>query len=197
MGNVLKLRQEGPVPADDATLVARAAEGADWAQGELFQRHGQRVLGLMIRLLGSTADAEDATQDTFIEAFRDLPGLREPGDFGRWVGRIAVHQAHRRFRRRRLLRMVGFGAPGLDATLDKLADERVSPERRAELGLVQKTLDALAADVRLAWMLRVVEGYELTEVATAMDVSLATVKRKVSQAQAAVDAATGRAGGEP
>jgi RNA polymerase sigma-70 factor (ECF subfamily) len=190
MAKVLQLLPPA-TPLDDGMLVERALGGADWAKHELFQRHAPRVLGFLTRLLGSTADAEDASQDAFVEAFRDLPKLREARDFGRWVIRIAVHQAHRRFRRRRLLSFVGLDTPDLDATLDALADERASAEHRAELALLQKVLSRMPAEERTAWVLRHVEGYELTEVADALSVSLATAKRRLTAADNRIAAVTG------
>jgi RNA polymerase sigma-70 factor (ECF subfamily) len=195
MAQVLAFRPVA-APLDDGALVERAREGADWAKAELFQRHGPAVLKSLTRLLNSTTDAEDAAQDTFLEAFRDLALLRQPAHFSRWVLRIAVHQAHRRFARRRLLSFIGMSTPGLDATLDQLADQRASPEVRAELALAQKVLRGLGAVERSAWILRFVEGRELTEVAELMELSLATVKRKLQRAQVAIAEATGWAGGD-
>ena len=189
MAQILSLRQPD-ASLDDGVLVDRALGGADWAKRELYQRHAPRLLGFLTRLLASTADAEDATQDVFVEAFRDLLKLRERRDFGRWVMRIAVHQAHRRFRRRRWMSFLG-SASDLDATFRALADERVSPERRAELMLIEKALAKLSTVERTAWSLRHVEGYELTEVADALDISLATVKRKLSAAEAHLATALG------
>jgi RNA polymerase sigma-70 factor, ECF subfamily len=178
MASVLSLRQPDS-PVRDGQLVERALTGEDWAKRELFQRHAPRLLGFLTRLLASTADAEDASQDVFIEAFRDLAKLRERDDFGRWVTRIAVHQAHRRFRRRKWMSLVGVTAE-LDATFENIVDEGVSPERRAELVFIDVALRAMPTVERTAWVLRHVEGLELTEVATALGISLATVKRKLS-----------------
>jgi RNA polymerase sigma-70 factor (ECF subfamily) len=178
MANVLPLRQPD-APVKDGLLVERALTGEDWAKRELFQRHGPRLLGFLTRLLASRADAEDASQDVFVEAFRDLAKLRERDDFGRWVTRIAVHQAHRRFRRRKWMALVGV-RPELDATFEDIVDEGVSPERRAELVWIDEALSAMPTVERMAWVLRHVEGLELTEIATSLGISLATVKRKVS-----------------
>lgn len=142
---------------------------------------------MLTRLLNSTADAEDATQDAFLAAFRDLSSLKRPAEFAGWVTRIAVHQAHRRFRRRRLLKTIGLHRHVDDATLEQLADERVAPESRAELSLLQKSLDRLPAAERTAWMLRHIEGYELTEVARLTSCSLATTKRRLAKAHLALE----------
>lgn len=168
----------------------RAVTGARAAQSLLFERHAARVLGMLTRMLNSRADAEDAAQDAFQEAFTTLPRLQEPAAFASWLNRIAVSHAHRRFRRRKLLSFVGIGET-LDATFDVLADPRETSESRAELGLLQKSLDRLPTLERSAWLLRFVEGHELTEVAEALGCSLATAKRKLSAAQTRLSSFTG------
>lgn len=170
--------------AADGDLVARAQEGVVEAQAELFRRHAPRVTSLLTRLLGSRSDAEDATQDTFVLAFRDLGDLQAPGAFGGWLTGIAVHQAHRHFRRRRLLGLLGLDRSEPDAPLDQLADLNAPPELRAELALVARLLDRLPTAERIAWMLRHVEGYELADVAHSCGCSLATAKRRIAAAQA-------------
>jgi RNA polymerase sigma-70 factor (ECF subfamily) len=173
---------------DDAELVRRAAEGQVWAKAELFKRHAPAVTRLLTRLLSSSVEAEDAAQDTFVTAFSDLGQLRAEGSFGGWVRQIAVHQAHRRFRRRKLLRALGFGGSAEDASLAELAAPDVAPDTRAELALLDGVLRGLPAAERMAWMLRHVEGYELNDVARLCNCSLATAKRRIAAAQERISA---------
>ena len=168
----------------DAELVNQAIEGLVWARSELFRRHARALVGLMTRLLGSTSDAEDAVQDTFVVAFRDLHQLRDPAAVAGWLRQIAVHQAHRRFRRRKMLAAVGLDSSVSDATLAQLVDPAASQEVRVELSLVDRVLGRLPTKDRMAWMLRYVEGYELTDVARLCECSLATAKRRIAAAQA-------------
>lgn len=193
MAEVSPIRPAADTHADDAVLVERAVEGAAWAKGALYQRHARRVIGMLTRMLSSTADAEDAAQDTFILAFRDLRQLQRRGGFGAWVNGIAVHQAHRRFRRRKLLGILGIQSSARDATFEQVADARAGPEERAELSLIQRVLDGLSANERVAWMLRNVEGYELSEVAEMTACSLATVKRRIAAAEERIARETGGA----
>jgi RNA polymerase sigma-70 factor (ECF subfamily) len=174
---------------DEAVLVAQARDGAVAAQAELFRRHAPRLLPLLTRLLSSTADAEDALQDSFVTAFADLPKLRDLASFAGWLRRIAVHQAHRRFRRRRLLTALGLergAAAGGDATLAALAVAEAPPDVCAELARLDGVLARLPAAERAAWMLRYVEGYELLDVADSCGCSLATAKRRIAAAQARI-----------
>jgi RNA polymerase sigma-70 factor (ECF subfamily) len=78
----------------------------------------------------------------------------------------------------------------MDAPLDALADPSERSESRAELALLQTRLDRLPSQERSAWVLRFVEGYELTEVAELLGISLATVKRKLDRARRELDDVT-------
>jgi RNA polymerase sigma-70 factor, ECF subfamily len=183
--SVVTLRPS-PSSPEDEELVARAAEDAVWAKSELFKRHAPGITAMLTRLLGSTADAEDASQDAFVIAFRDLPQLRERRAFGGWLRQIAVHQAHRKFRRRKLFAVLGLQRNDPDASLAQLADLGAAPDVLVELGKLDRVLQGLPAAERMAWMLRHVEGYELSEVADACGCSLATAKRRISAAHARV-----------
>jgi RNA polymerase sigma-70 factor (ECF subfamily) len=121
-------------------------------------------------------------QDSFVEAFRDLHQLQDPELFSHWLMRIATHQIHRRFRKRRLLERLGFLSQK-DATLELLVDSAASPELRAQCGQLDRALQTLPADERIAWSLRHVEGCQLTEIESLTEASLATVKRRLARAQ--------------
>ncbi len=178
------IRSTAPNAPIGAEVVARAQQGDSAAQAELFRGHAPRLLRLLRYLLASNSDAEDALQDTFLSAFRDLAQLEELSAFAGWLRQIAVHQAHRHFRRRRIWRTFGLDRKPTDATLAQLSSPHTAPEVRAELAMVDRELHKLPTNERMAWMLRYVEGWELTEVAVACHCSLATVKRRINRARA-------------
>lgn len=170
----------------DAELVARAAGGDRWGREMLYRRHAAHLLGMTARLLGNSAEAEEIVQDTFVTAFAELASLREPASLRAWLAQIAVSLVRRRWRRARLLRLLGFDRSGADATLEALADAAAPPDQRAELALLDRVLLKMKPAYRIAWMLRQVEGLALDEVATACGCSLATAKRRISEGQALV-----------
>jgi RNA polymerase sigma-70 factor (ECF subfamily) len=137
----------------------------------------------MTRLLSRSAEAEDAVQDTFLEAFRDLEQLRVPVRFEAWLMQIATHQAYRRLRRSRLLSRLGLEHRADDATLEQLAAPECDPDLRFKLAELDATLRELDAELRLAWMLRMVEGCELMQIAELCGCSLATAKRRIARAR--------------
>ena len=179
-----------PAERSDAELVYAALAGRRGAEAELYRRHARTIAAVAARLLGRSADAEDVVQDTFLTAFERIRQLRDPELFRPWLVRITVRHVHRRFRRRRLLRVLGLDRGEDDAALARLAVSPFDTETRAELGKLDAALRALSSQQRVAFMLRHVEGYELTEVASACGASLATIKRWLSRADEVVRAHT-------
>ncbi len=170
----------------DNDLVERAQRGDGWAEEALFRRHVGRVAQVATRLLGRTAEAEDVIQDSFVIALEQLPKLREGAAFRSWLLRIVVHQAHRRYRKRRMLNRLGFVSHDDIDTLSSQCREGVVSEHRAELRKLDSVLNQLGPKERFAWVLRYVEGYQLDEVAHACDISLATAKRWIGKADEGV-----------
>jgi len=165
----------------DVELANRLMAGEAWAREAFYRRYVKAVWCTALRLVGNRSDADDVVQDSFVEALRDVSKLREPARMRAWLLQITVHQAHRRFRKRKLLRKLGLERPNDDALLETLAKPAASPEARAELACIDRVLGRVSATQRFAWMLRHVEGLSLEEVAEACDCSLATAKRRIAR----------------
>jgi len=180
---------EGIYPrAADSELIERLVRGDQWAKEALYRRYVKVVWSTALHMMGNRADAQDVVQDTFVEAFRDVATLRVHAALRPWLLRISVHQAHRRFRRRKLLRRLGLDHGSDDAALDTLLHPDASPELKSELRSVERALSGASVAERFAWILRHVDGHSLEEIAAASDCSLATVKRRLMRAQALVHA---------
>lgn len=179
------------IPDDE--LVVRAQSGDPRAEEALFRRCAPAVGRTVERLLGSTSDADDLVQDTFLAAFDELADLRDPRAFRGWILQIAVRKAHRRFRRRKLMRALGLDRSEPPEVLGRLAAPGLDPDARAQLALLDARLAHVPLAQRTAWLLRRVEGRPLAEVAQACGCSLATAKRWITRAEATLglDADTG------
>jgi RNA polymerase sigma-70 factor (ECF subfamily) len=173
-------------PIAEAELAERIRRGDTWAEEAFYRRHVVGVRTVVRRLLGNSADAEDVVQDAFVTAFEIWGQLRDPEQAGKWLLTIAIRKVHRRFRRRRLMRMLGLDQTTDDATLESLGRPDVTGEARAELALLDHALRRVSAAERVAWMLRYVEGMSLDEIAEACDCSLATTKRRIQATNALV-----------
>jgi RNA polymerase sigma-70 factor (ECF subfamily) len=169
----------------DAELVQRAVEGNAWAEEALYRRYAELVIGTARRLLGNADEAADVAQDSFLIAFDKLSTLRDASTFKTWLMQIAVRNVHRRFRRRRLLRFIGLDQTD-DGALEMLASSDAPLDVRADLSALAGVLAQIPATLRVPWMLRHVEGHELTEVAALCNCSLATAKRRIGAAESRV-----------
>jgi RNA polymerase sigma-70 factor, ECF subfamily len=177
---------EPPSEVSDADLARRISRGERWAEEAFYRRYAAQVLALAQRLLGNSWDAEDVTQETFVTAFEIWSQLRDQERARSWLMQIAVRKVHRQFRRRRLLRLLGLDRNADDLPLDALAREDASVELRSELLVLDSALKSLAPKAKIPWMLRYIDGLPLEEVAERCDCSLATVKRRIADAQRVV-----------
>ncbi len=200
-----------PDPADVA-LLAQAVAGDEAAFAELVQPYQGPVFRHCYRMLGSGADAEDATQDTLERAWRKLASYGGSGPFGAWLQRIATNICLDGLRARRTrIGPVGYGPPAAPGTMPgppdpELAwvepvsdsDLRVSQDpqdevvRREEISLAfVAALQLLAPRQRAALLLHDVLGFSHAEVAEVLEVSTTAVNSLLSRARESV---RGRAG---
>lgn len=170
------------VEPEEPLRAEAAPEGLEGA----FERYAPYVAAIGLRILGRRDEADDLVQDVFLAATRGLERVRDPRATKAWLATVAVRTARKRLRRRRLKMMLS-----LESEVDygDIADDQASPETRALLSSVYRVLDRLPVDDRLAWTLRHVEGEKLERVALLCDCSLATVKRRISRAHAAIQEA--------
>jgi RNA polymerase sigma-70 factor, ECF subfamily len=182
-----------PVRTELGPLVTLAIGGDRSAKEALYRAQVDDVTRVVTFLLGRSSEVEDVVQESFLRAFAALPQLVDRDRFGAWLGRIAANLARTRLRRRRFLRLCGMDRGQDDVTLASLAAPGTTPEQHAELVRIGKVLERLSADERAAWILRSVEGSTLAEIAEALDLSLATVKRRLSSADSTIASALGDA----
>ncbi len=175
-----------PESVGDAELVARAKEGDRFGRDVLYRRHARYLFAVSARLLGNRGEAEEIVQDTFVVGFAQLGSLREPAAVRAWLAQIAVSLVKRRLRRGRLMRFLGLDRSPEDATLAALAAPDLHLDQRAELALLDRLLGRVRVPLRIAWILRRVDGLSLAEVAAACACSLATAKRRIGDVDAIV-----------
>lgn len=170
------------VPAD-AELVRAARAGEAWASEALVRRHARACNGLALRLLGRDGDVDDVVQETFVSAFAALDRLQEPQAFAAWLSGILVRIVGKLIRRRRLLARLGMGRALLAIDLDALIAPTVPQDDAMELRRLYGLAERLPSAVRVPLLLQRVEGLGLDEIARLTGASLATVKRRVAEAE--------------
>lgn len=158
---------------DDAELVRLARSGDLEAYLELVRRYERRIGGVLCRLLDDTRDVEEAVQDVFVQAWRNLDRFRGEAALFTWLYRIAVNEAL--MRRRRTRPALG----PLDEAPEPAPDE---PDTELREFLVSR-LRALPFEYRAPLVLRDVEGLSNQEVADVLDLSLAATKSRIHRAR--------------
>lgn len=167
----------------DAALVEDALEGRRNAQEALFRRHLEGMHAFAFRILASEADAEDVVQDAFVAAFARLRQLDDPRRFGAWLRSIVLRRSYNHLRKRRLLNRLGLRR-GEPIDMDRVIAPTASPDVAATLEELYRDLDQLPVQERIALVLHRVEGSSHAEIAEELGVSVATVKRRIADAEA-------------
>lgn len=181
---LLVLDGRGVDELSDGDLVRRARGGEAWAHEMIYRRHVPIVAATAQRLLRNPSDVDDVVHETFLIAFEKVDRLLDPDALRGWLVRIAVSRVHRRFRWRRVAALLG--GPRPEAVLEEQVSHDASPEQRAELALIDRALARMPIKLRTPWVLRHVVGCPLEDVAAACACSLATVKRRIGEAEALV-----------
>jgi RNA polymerase sigma-70 factor, ECF subfamily len=171
----------------EARLLARAREGDVDAFADFVRVLERRVRGLLGRLLDDERDIDEAAQDTFLQAWRNLDRYRGEAAPFTWIYRIAVNEALQRTRRRRVDTRSLDAVPGLELEVEpgtpapRPAD--LEAESRELLAFVAERIRELPFDYRAPLVLRDVEGWTNEEVADALEVSVAAAKSRIHRAR--------------
>jgi RNA polymerase sigma-70 factor (ECF subfamily) len=189
-----------PSSLDDDALLRRIRAGDRDAFTDLMRRYNRRLYRVARSVLRDDAEAEDALQDAYLQAYRALPAFRGEAALGTWLTRIVVNAALMRQRKTgRLADVIELGADfgSDDAVLprDRL-DEPAQPElaalRAQTRRLIETGIDKLPAAFRTVFMLRAVEELTVEETATTLDIPEATVRTRYFRARAMLREALAR-----
>jgi RNA polymerase sigma-70 factor, ECF subfamily len=153
---------------------------------EAYRRFAPYVAAIGMRILGRGDDLDDLVQDVFVEATRGIAGLSAPEAIKAWLARITVRTSVRRLRRARLFRAVHLQLEDAQ-DYESLASPDATPEQRALVARVYRTLDQLAANDRAAWVMRYVQGETLEQAAELCACSLSTYQRRLRRASELLD----------
>lgn len=149
------------------------------AQARFFDKYQADVKRVLVRILGSSPDVADALQDTFLRAFKSAVQVKDAQALRGWILRVAVSVALDQLRRRQRQRWLTFA----HEDLPQIPIEAPSPELREAFSDIYAVLDKLPNQERVAFALRHIDEMELEEIASACEVSLSTIKRKLAKAE--------------
>jgi RNA polymerase sigma-70 factor, ECF subfamily len=190
-----------PVLATDNELATRVAADQDAGAFEaLMRRHNQRLFRVARAILGDDADAEDALQDAYLDAYRHMSEFRREAQLLTWLTRIVVNHSLMRLRKqKRQGTVVSLHAPfGADDARDReLADETAEPPSHAALRaevrrVMERRIDDLPLAFRTVFIMRDVEDMSVQETADALGIPAATVRTRLFRARALMREALAR-----
>jgi RNA polymerase sigma-70 factor, ECF subfamily len=164
----------------DAELVEAVARGDSLAVAVIWDRYAPLVRSVVRASIGPDASSEDLVQDVFVAFLRSAETMRDASAVRGFLIGVAVRLVALELRRRKIRRWVSLSPSG------SLPDTPVAPrdvEGREALQALYRLLERMPNRRRLAFVLRVVQGCEILEVASALGVSDSTAKREVIRAQ--------------
>jgi len=168
-----------PLAHDDEGLVHALRQRDPAAPATLFDRHGPYIQRVLARIVGhSEPERADLLHDVFVRALERIGDLKNPGALKAWLVGIAVFVAQEWVRRRKRM-----GSPVAPERAEDRAGSCAPPEAIEAVQAFYALLDRLAEEDRAVFIMRFLEGMNLTEVAEACDLSISTARRRVMRAE--------------
>ena len=175
--------------AGDSELIARAAAGDARAFEALMRRYNRMLFRTARAILRDDAEAEDALQEAYLQAYGSLASFRAEAKLSTWLARIVANEALMRLRkqtrRAEIVPMQSADAPEVEQVMDSDMDN--APDTRAARGeirrLLEAQIDALPETYRTVFMLRAVEELSAEETAAVLEIPAATVRTRLFRAR--------------
>ena len=175
--------------AGDTDLIARAASGDARAFEALMRRYNRMLFRTARAILRDDAEAEDALQEAYLQAYGSLASFRAEAKLSTWLARIVANEALMRLRkqtrRAEIVPMQSADAPEVEQVMDSDMDN--APDTRAARGemrrLLEAQIDALPEIYRTVFMLRAVEELSAEETAAVLEIPAATVRTRLFRAR--------------
>lgn len=168
--------------AVDLELARRCQDGDAAAFEEVYRAHAGRLYSLLVRMAGSTSDAEDLLQDVFLHAHRKLGSFRGESSLGTWLYRLAVNHCLDVLRGRHAKMTRVTDSLDAEGAAEPAAAVPAVPTAISRLDL-ERAIARLPPGRRVAFVLHDVEGFEHQEVAKLLGVSEGTSKSQVHKAR--------------
>jgi RNA polymerase sigma-70 factor (ECF subfamily) len=172
------------VPEGEA--IERAKQGDAGAFETLYGLHKRRVYSLCLRMTGNIAEAEDLTQEAFLQVYRKIAGFRGESAFSTWLHRLSINVVLMHLRKRGLL----------EVSLEETQQPRQEDGPKKDIGTrdklltacvdritLQRSIECLPPGYRIVFLLHDVEGYDHEEIASMMDCSIGNSKSQLHKAR--------------
>jgi len=175
----------------DTEIVRRVIAGETGLFEMILRRYNQRLFRVARSIIGEDSEAEDIVQEAYVRAFQNLRQFEGRALFSTWLTKIAVYEATRRRRKQRRLSLVD---PSSTAEFDAMAirshhsDASDAASQNELHSVLARAVDALSADLRVVFTMRMVEGLSTEEAAECLGLSTANVKTRLHRARTQLQA---------
>ena len=175
---------------DEAQIIASILAGNTHLFHDLIRPHERSVYAMALSLLHNEADAEDAAQEAFLKAFRNLAKFRGESKFSTWLISITLNEARSRLRSKKVMKTESLDEPPENqgpVTPALLRDWREIPsealERHEIRTMLQQAITDLPLIYREVFLLRDVEELSVNQSAETLGISIASVKVRLHRAR--------------
>ena len=169
----------------DHELIAQVLAGEPAAYGLLVERYQRRIYRVVYAILRDDAEADAATQDTFVQAYSSLGRFEERSELETWLTRIAINRARDFLRRRKLVSIFSSRDDGASPMLEPV-DGRPGPERELLAGelraAIERAVETLSSQQKVIFCMRHYEDYSLSEIAGLLGLRDGTVRAHLFRA---------------
>ena len=179
-------RQRQGAEFNEAAAIERAKQGDAEAFQVLYDRHKRRVYSLCLRMTANTAEAEDLTQEAFLQLYRKIATFRGESAFSTWLHRLSVNVVLMHLRKKALpvVSLEESTQPGEEDTPKKdFGAEDVALAGSIDRLQLQRAVESLPPGYRMIFLLHDVQGYEHNEIATIVGCSIGNSKSQLHKAR--------------
>lgn len=189
-----------PAALDDAELLGRVAANDQAAFERLMRRHNARLFRVARAILKDEAEAEDALQEAYVDAFRHSADFRRDAQVATWLTRIVINRSLMRLRRQKRAAVVvpfaehgSTGSAPAGAMIDEKSESPAAATLRAEVRrILERKIDELPMAFRTVFVMRDVEDMTVQETADCLSIPPATVRTRLFRARALLRQALAR-----
>ncbi len=168
-------------------LIQTAQNGDIEALSIIYEKYSRRVFNLCLRMIRDRSDAEDLTQDVFVQLFRKIHTFRGQSAFSTWLHRLAVNMVLMEIRSRKTHRYslvpLEQKSEEDESTHDQFGREDLNLRGSVDRILLQDALDELPPGYRVVFLLHDVHGYEHQEIAEILSCSVGNCKSQLHKAR--------------
>jgi RNA polymerase sigma-70 factor, ECF subfamily len=184
--NLIPAETEKHERSPERTLVQRAQDGDEGAFATLFEQHKRRVYSVCLLMTKDVAEAEDLTQEAFLQVFRTIGSFRGDSAFSTWLYRVAVNTVLMKLRRQKTKAAVSLSepvSPDSPALSHDIGTADLSLTGTVDRIAILRAIETLPQGCRTIFALHEIEGYQHHEIADLLHCSIGNSKSQLHKAK--------------